>query len=76
MNLGDKKRSVTVRLTDSQFDFLAKSATMLGVTPSNFLRMVINTAIYSQQALLEGRSLNLEDMDEHSKADFVDFVQH
>lgn len=36
MNLGDKTRSVTIRLTQEQYEYLERSANALEVTPQNF----------------------------------------
>lgn len=51
----DKTNRVTLRLNDAQFSFVRQNADMLGVSPSDFLRMVINltmsqTAQVTQQA--------------------------
>jgi hypothetical protein len=40
----DKTHRITLRLTDEQFDFVKLNSDTLGVSPSDFLRMVINTA--------------------------------
>lgn len=45
MNLGDKTRSVTIRLTQEQYEYLERSANALEVTPSKFLRMVVNSSM-------------------------------
>lgn len=45
----DKTVRVTLRLTPQQFSFVKSNADVLGVTPTDFLRMIINVAI-SQQA--------------------------
>lgn len=45
MNLGDKSRSVTIRLTQEQYEYLERSANALEVTPSKFLRMVVNSSM-------------------------------
>ena len=42
MYLKDKNQRITLRLTAEQFDFVKSSADSLGVSPSDFLRMVIN----------------------------------
>lgn len=42
MYLKDKNQRITLRLTAEQFDFVKTSADALGVSPSDFLRMVIN----------------------------------
>lgn len=49
MYLGDKTQRITLRLSDAQFSFVKLNADCLGVSPSDFLRMVINSAISSQK---------------------------
>lgn len=41
----DKKIRLTLRLNDEQFGFVKGNADMLGVSPSEFLRMVINSTM-------------------------------
>lgn len=41
----DKQNRLTLRLTEDQFIFVKMNADSLGVTPSEFLRMVINSAM-------------------------------
>ena len=41
----DKANRITLRLNDDQFDFVKKNADFLGVSPSEFLRMVINASM-------------------------------
>lgn len=38
----DKATRITLRLNDAQFNFVKTSSDVLGVSPSEFLRMVIN----------------------------------
>lgn len=45
MYLKDKTTRVTLRLSDVQFAFVKSNADVLGVSPSGFLRMIINVAI-------------------------------
>lgn len=45
MYLNDKTNRITLRLNDNQFVFVQQSADMLGVSPSEFLRMVINSTM-------------------------------
>lgn len=47
MNTGDKTRSVTVRMTQEQYDFLAEMAASIGVSASHYLRMVVSSAVYA-----------------------------
>lgn len=41
----DKNHRITLRLNDEQFMFVAESAEILDVSPSDFLRMVINSSL-------------------------------
>lgn len=47
----DKNHRITLRLNPEQYEFVMSSAEPLGVSPSDFLRMVINaTMSMSKQA--------------------------
>lgn len=53
MNLGEKyTHRITLRLTDDQFNFLQEISNMLDVSPSDYLRMSVNTGMitYRKQA--------------------------
>lgn len=41
----DKTNRITLRLNDRQFAYVKKNAEMLDVSPSDFLRIVINTSM-------------------------------
>lgn len=41
----DKSNRITLRLNDEQFAFVKENADILGVSPSDFLRMVINSSM-------------------------------
>ena len=41
----DKKTRVTLRLTEKQFAFVKANSDLLGVSPSDFLRIVIHSAM-------------------------------
>ncbi len=48
VNLGDPlNHRISLRLTDKQFDFLTQVSTIMGITPSDYLRMVVNTGMVS-----------------------------
>lgn len=54
VNLGDPMtHRLTLRLTDKQFDFLTKAATLMGTTPSDYLRMVVNASMISTSRALD-----------------------
>ena len=58
----DKTNRITLRLNDEQFEFVKGNADVLGVSPSEFLRMVVNssmalanaTEVKIQKSLQEG----------------------
>ena len=41
----DKSTRITLRLNEEQFNFVRENADILGVSPSDFLRMVINSSM-------------------------------
>lgn len=45
----DKSHRITLRLNEDQFQFVHSSADVLGVSPSDFLRMVINVVLSGAQ---------------------------
>ena len=44
---GDKNQRVTVRFTPQQFDFLREIANHMGVSPSDAIRMMVNSGMVS-----------------------------
>lgn len=56
----DKTNRITLRLTNDQMDFVAYSSTELGISPSDYLRMIINISIASCKTSLakDGRDYN------------------
>lgn len=45
----DKNHRITLRINDEQFSFVKQSADLLGVSPSDFLRMVVNMTMASSK---------------------------
>lgn len=46
VNLGDKyTHRVTLRLNEKQYEFLIKVSSILGVSPSDYLRMTVNSGM-------------------------------
>lgn len=70
MYFGDKTRSVTVRLTPEQYAFLKKSADAVEVSPSRFLRMVVNATMQGSQVLEQAVKQS-----EHTETDKHNLVQ-
>lgn len=54
VNMGNKyTHRVTLRLNDEQYDFLIKVSEVLGVSPSDYIRMVVNSGMVSTQGKLD-----------------------
>lgn len=49
----DKSNRITLRLNDEQFDFVKQNADFLGVSPSEFLRMVVNTTMATTKTAIQ-----------------------
>ena len=49
----DKTHRITLRLNDEQFGFVAESAELYSVSPSEFLRMVISVTMAGQKSMLK-----------------------
>jgi hypothetical protein len=46
VNLGDKyNHRLTLRLNEEQYEFLIKVSSILGVSPSEYLRMTVNSGM-------------------------------
>lgn len=45
----DKRTRLTIRLTDKQFEAIKKRTDLLGISPSEFIRILINTMIYADE---------------------------
>ncbi len=54
MNMKDKTNRITLRLNDEQFTFIKNSADVLGVSPSEFLRMVVNSTMVVSDSVNTG----------------------
>jgi predicted DNA binding CopG/RHH family protein len=63
----DKSNRITLRLNEEQFGFVKGSAERYGVSPSDFLRMVINSTMFAAE---EGKRRENEQTSKH------DLVQH
>lgn len=78
----DKLNRITLRLNDEQFDYVKENADILGVSPSEFLRMVINSSMAltkkaekaSKDAMKTFKSSMEEQGRENDKANINDIV--
>lgn len=61
----DKDCRITLRLNRQQFDFVKRSADQYDVSPSDFLRMVINSTMFGFQAEGEEERRENETSDKH-----------
>lgn len=71
----DKSNRITLRLNDEQFEFVKGNADILGVSPSEFLRMVVNASMATTKAALSNIQKKVEGLGrENDKADSNDIV--
>lgn len=65
----DKANRITLRLNNEQFDFVKGNADVLGVSPSEFLRMVVNASMATSKTAIKnireglGRANDKTDID-------------
>ena len=62
----DKKTRITVRVNDDQFNYVNEMATMLGISPSEYIRQTINAGMYGMQHIkkeMERRENEKTDID-------------
>lgn len=79
MYLKDKSQRITLRLNEQQFAFVRSSADSLGVSPSDFLRMVVNFSMTAARKADEAMDCAAEKMmegqgRENDKTDKHDIV--
>ena len=71
----DKVARITLRLNSEQFDFVKSNADIMGVSPSEFLRIVVNTTMSMTQSVTEKINNNKESLGrENDKANINDIV--
>ena len=70
----DKTQRITLRLNEKQFGFIKENADILGVSPSDFLRMVINSTMNMTEKLDKKISDKLADSVVETKIDESDGV--
>ena len=69
-NLGDPyNHRLTLRLSDKQMNFLKDLSDIMGVSPSEYLRMTINTAAVSMSQKIEMMKKGEVGMHEDVKTD-------
>lgn len=49
----DKSNRITLRLNEDQFAFVKANADILGVSPSEFLRMVVNASMATSKIAVD-----------------------
>lgn len=50
----DKKQRITLRLTEKQFDFIKMQCDILGIAPSDYLRMLVNSVLFTAEQSKKG----------------------
>ena len=64
----DKKTRITLRVTEDQMAFLREQTEVLGISPSDYLRMVINATMALSKAE-KGKEGNSRENDTTAKHD-------
>lgn len=70
----DKSNRITLRLNDEQFAYVKNNADILGVSPSEFLRMVVNASIATAKQATERFNFLEGKGRENDKANINNFV--
>lgn len=70
----DKSHRITLRLNEEQFNFVKNNADMLGVSPSEFLRMVVNSTLATSKKMTEKIRERLGEGRANDETDFNDSV--
>jgi uncharacterized protein (DUF1778 family) len=70
----DKSNRITLRLNDEQFEFVKAQADLLGVSPSEFLRMVVNASLATSKGLVKRIKIEEGIGRENDEADINDSV--
>lgn len=74
MYTNDKTNRITLRLNNKQFEYVKVNADLLGVSPSEFLRMVINATISLAEKSVEMNEKKEGNGRENDKANINDIV--
>ena len=62
----DKNQRITLRLNPDQFNFVQEQSELFGVSPSDFLRMIVNTTMaVTKRVEREGNRRENEITDQH-----------
>lgn len=62
----DKSNRLTLRLSDEQFAYVRDSAEMLGVSPSEFLRMVVNLTMTADKKTASRIKAKMQEVEDES----------
>lgn len=75
VNLGDKyTHRVTLRLNEEQYEFLIKVSSILGVSPSDYLRMTVNSGMVATKNGLDEIMKGMVGTNENVKTNSDDIV--
>lgn len=71
----DKKQRITLRLNQKQFDFIRKSSESLGIAPSDFIRMLVNSYIYASESAADINAKKTSQAFEELKGEVVNILE-
>ena len=58
----DKRQRITLRLSDEQFEFIKSQTDILGITPSDYIRMLINSVFYMGKKSPKAGQIDLKEV--------------
>lgn len=70
----DKNNRITLRLSDEQYAYVREEATFMDVTPSEYVRMLINVCKVSSETIAKKIAERGASVREDVKADIDDLV--
>lgn len=74
MYMKDKANRITLRLNDEQFNFVKSNADIVGVSPSEFLRMIVNATMSMTKSTMAQMKNEEGNGRENDKANINDIV--
>lgn len=70
----DKSNRITLRLNDEQFAFVKANADILGVSPSEFLRMVVNASMATSKIAADKLNAFKEGLGRENDKTYIDDI--
>ncbi len=62
MYTNDKRQRITVRVNVPQFEYIREKSEMMGVSPSEFIRITINGLMFTEKRLSDKMDEKIQEM--------------